>query len=300
MGDDVLEFPVAVLANHPQRVFRAHHERRLDRLADVRDAVRIRAPQDADRAVGQGESSLLRDVVVADHIHGRARRDQRDLVDFPRREFPVLDLDDVFPPHRLTRHVHRDGHRRRHGIADPQDLEDLERQPRGDVVDHRPVLDRGDAELPHAPPPRMRSRRAIRTGTPLKACLKYTACFVRSTSGSISVVRGSGCRMMRWRLASRSMPASMRYDPATSSYSCGSGNRSFWIRVTYSTSTSRITSSRRCATRNDRPSDFKCSRISRGISSVGGAPKMSCEPRPASAEASERTLPPYFTAPRDA
>src|SRR5438128_1201012 len=121
MGDDVLELPVAVLANHPQRVFRAHHERRLDRL---------------------------------------------------------------------------------------------------------------DAERAHGPLPWMRSGRAMRTGTLLKACLKYTACFVRSTSGAISVTRGSGCMTIRPRFASRRRSISIRYEPATFSYSWGSGNRSFWIRVT--------------------------------------------------------------------
>src|SRR6266508_2394307 len=273
----------AILAHDPERAHRPDDELRFHRLSDIRDAVRVRASQDADGAIGERDAPLLGHVVVADHIHGGGRRDESDLVDLSGSELTVLDLHDVLPPHRLARHVHRHGHGRRDGIADPEDLQDLQGPPRGDVIDHGPILDRGDAELPHSPPPRMRSRRAIRTGTPLKACLKYTACFVRSTSGSISVVRGSGCRMMRSRLASRSMPASMRYDPATSSYSCGSGNRSFWIRVTYSTSTSRITSSSRCATRNERPSDFMCSRISRGISSVGGLTKISCEPSSARA-----------------
>src|SRR5437867_12332982 len=148
--------------------------------------------------------------LVAGHVHGGRRRDERDLIELPTAELAVFDLHDVFPTHRLTRHVHRDGHRRRHGVPDPEDLEHLQREPRRDMVDHGPVLDRGDAELPHAPSPRIRSRSAIRTGTALKACLKYTACFVRSTSGAISVTRGSGCMMMSPRFASLRISISMR------------------------------------------------------------------------------------------
>src|SRR3989475_6311163 len=204
---------------------------------------------------------------------------------------------DVFPPHGLTRNVHRDCHGRSHGVPDAEDLEDFQGEPRRNVVDHGPVLDRGDAEFPHAPSPRIRSRSAIRTGTALNACLKYTACFVRSTSGAISVTRGRGCMMMSPRFASRSTSMSTRYDPATFSYSCGSGKRSFWIRVTYRTSMSRITSSRRCAARNESPFSFTCSRISGGISRVGGLTKVRWAPSSASAYASEWTVRPYLRSP---
>src|SRR6266852_6139481 len=297
VADDVFELPVAVLADDAQGVLRSHDERRLDRLADVRDAVRIRASQDADCPIRRRQRAFLRDVVVANHIHGGGGRDERDLLEFAAAELAVLDLDDVFPTHRLTRHVHRHGHRRGHRIPDPEDLQDLEGEPRGNVIDHGPVLDRGDAKFPHAPSPRIRSRSAMRTGTALKACLKYTACFVRSTSGAISVTRGSGCMMMSPRFASRRMSMSTRYEPATFSYSCGSGNRSFWIRVTYRTSASRITSSRRCVARNERPFSFTRSRISDGISSVGGLTKVRWAPSSARAYASEWTVRPYFRSP---
>src|SRR3989442_4874738 len=289
MADDVFELPVAVLADDAQGVLRSHSERRFNRLADVRDTVRIRASQDADRPFRKRERSFLRDVVVADHIHGGGGRDEGDLLEFTAAELAVLDLHDVLPTHRLTRPVHRDGPRRRHRVPDPENLQDLQGGPRGNVVDHGPVLDRGDAEFPHAPSPRIRSRSAIRTGTALNACLKYTACFVRSTSGAISVTRGRGCMMMSPRFASRSTSMSTRYDPATFSYSCGSGNRSFWIRVTYRTSVSRTTSSRRCAARNESPFSFTCSRISGGISRVGGLTDLMGGPTSASAYARDST-----------
>src|SRR5438093_10078968 len=297
VAHDVFELSIAVLADDAERILRTHDERRLDRLSDVRDAVRIRAPEDADRPVRQGQGTFLRDVVVPDHVHGRGRSDERDLVELPPAELAVLDLDDVLPPHRLTGDVHRDRNRRGHGVPDAEDLEDLQGEPRRDVVDHGPVLDRGDAEFPHAPSPKIRSRSAIRTGTALNACLKYTACFVRSTSGAISVTRGRGCMMMRPRFASRSTSMSTRYDPATFSYSCGSGNRSFWIRVTYRTSASRTTSSKPCAIRNDRPRSLTCSRISVGISRVGGLRNVRWEPSSASAYASECTVRPYLRSP---
>src|SRR5881296_46816 len=297
VAHDVFEFAVAVLAKDAKRILRSDDERRLDRLADVRDAVRIRASEDADRSVRKSEGAFLRDIVVADHVHRGRRSDERDLVELPTAKFAVLDLDDVLPAHRLTRHVHRDGHRRRHSVPDAEDLQDLQGEPRRNMINHGPVLDRGDAEFPHAPSPRIRSRSAIRTGTALNACLKYTACFVRSTSGAISVTRGRGCMMMSPRFASRSTSMSTRYDPATFSYSCGSGNRSFWIRVTYRTSVSRTTSSRRCAARNESPLSFTCSRISGGISGVGGLTNVRWAPSSASAYAREWTVRPYFRSP---
>src|SRR5712692_9989880 len=220
VAHDVLEFPIAVLANDAERTLRSDDERRLDRLADVRDAVRICAPEDAYRPVRQCERAFLRDIVIADHVHRGRRSDERDLVQLPAAELAVLDLDDVFPTHCLARHVHRDGHRRRHGVPDAEDLQHLQGESRRNMVDHGPVLDRGDAEFPHTPSPRIKSRSAIRTGTALNACLKYTACFVRSTSGAISVTRGRGCMMMSPRLASRRTSMSTRYEPATFSYSC--------------------------------------------------------------------------------
>src|SRR2546422_1836031 len=294
---DVFELSIAILADDAEGTLRAHDERRFDRLSDVRNAVRIRAPEDADRPVREGQGTFLRDVVVPDHVHGGGGSDERDLVELPSAELAVVDLDDVLPPHRLTRNVHRDRHGRCDGIPDAEDLQDFQGEPRRNVVDHGPVLDRGDAEFPHAPSPRIRSRSAIRTGTALNACLKYTACFVRSTSGAISVTRGRGCMMMSPRFASRSTSMSTRYDPATFSYSCGSGNRSFWIRVTYRTSVSRITSSRRCAARNESPFSFTCSRISGGISRVGGLTNVRCVPSSTSGDASGGAVRPYFRVP---
>src|SRR2546430_7910983 len=295
--DDFFELAIAIFADHAKRVLRSDHELRFNRLPDVRDAVRVRATKNSDRAVRQRDPSLLCDVVIADHIHGGRRRDQGDLVDLPRTELPILDLHDVLPPHGPARDVHRDRDRRRHGVTDPQDLQDFEGQTSRDMIDHGPVLDRRDAELPHSAPPRMRSKRAIRTGTALDACLKYTACFVRSTSGAISVSRGSGCMMMSPRFASRRMASSTRYDPAMLSYSCGSGKRSRWIRVTYNTSASRITSSRRCAVRKVRPRSFTCSRISRGISRVGGLTNVRWAPSSAKAYVREWTVRPYLRSP---
>src|SRR2546425_4415192 len=294
---DVFELSIAILADDAEGTLRAHDKRRFDRLSDVRDAVRIRASEDADCPVREGQGTFLRDVVVRDHVHGGGGSDERDLVELPSAELAVLDLDDVLPPHRLTRNVHRDRHGRCDGVPDAEDLEDFQGEARRNVVDHGPILDRGDAEFPHAPSPRIRSRSAIRTGTALNACLKYTACFVRSTSGAISVTRGRGCMIMRPPFASRSTSMSTRYYPATFSYSCGSGNRSFWIRVTYRTSVSRTTSSRRCAARNESPLSFTCSRISGGISRVGGLTNVRWAPSSASAYAREWTVRPYFRSP---
>src|SRR5256885_15495250 len=164
---DVFELSIAILADDAEGTLRAHDERRLDRLSDVGDAVRIRAPEDADRPVREGQGTFLCDVVVPDHVHGRGRGDERDLVELPPAELAVLDLDDVLPPHRLTGDVHRDRHRRGHGVPDAEDLEDLQGEPRRDVVDHGPVLDRGDAEFSHAPSPMLRSKSAIETSTAL-------------------------------------------------------------------------------------------------------------------------------------
>src|SRR5256885_1479827 len=158
VAHDVFELPIAVLADDAERILRTHDERRFDRLSDVRDAVRIGASKDADRPVREGQGTFLCDVVVPDHVHGRGRGDERDLVELPSAELAVLDLDDVLPPHRLTGDVHRDRNRRGHGVPDAEDLEDLQGEPRRDVVDHGPVLDRGDAGFPHAPSPRIRSR----------------------------------------------------------------------------------------------------------------------------------------------
>src|SRR6267143_942737 len=294
---NLFQLAIAILANDAKRVLGANDEFRFDGFLQIRDAIRVRATQDPDRSIRQREGALLRDVIVADHIHRGRRRDQGDHVDLERPALPVLDLDDVFPSHGSARDMHRDGDRRGHGVTDPEDLQDLEGQARGDVVDHRAVLDRRDPQLPHSAPPRMRSRRAMRTGTALEACLKYTACFVRSTSGAISVSRGSGCMMMRPRFASRRRASSTRYDPATASYSCGSGNRSRWMRVTYKTSASRMTSSSRCVTRKVRPRSFTCSRISRGISRVGGLTNVRWAPSSARAYVREWTVRPYLRSP---
>src|SRR5207245_3989223 len=126
---DVFELSIAILADDAEGTLRAHDERRFDRLSDVRDAIRIRASEDADRPVREGEGTFLRDVVVPDHVHGGGRSDERDLVELPPAELAVLDLDDVLPPHRLTWNVHRDRHGRGHGVPDPEDLEDLQGEP---------------------------------------------------------------------------------------------------------------------------------------------------------------------------
>src|SRR6267143_1923582 len=267
---DILDDPVAVPARDAGRVPRPHEEVRLHGFPQVRDAVRVPALQDAHGPIRQPHEVLLRQVVVPDHVHARPRRDQRDLVDLPRAQLPVLHLHDILPSHRLRGDVHRDGHGGGHVPLDPEDLLDLQGHPRRDVVDHRAVLDRRDPELPHPPTPRSISRSAIRTGTALNACRKYFACGVRSTAGSISVTRGSGWSTMRSFFASLRIARSTRYEPATRSYSCGSGNRSFWIRVTYSTSAVATTSSRRCVIDSGVPAALSSSTISQGISSPGG------------------------------
>src|SRR5437899_12657525 len=171
---DVFELSIAILADDAEGTLRAHDERRFDRLSDVRNAVRIRAPEDADRPVREGEGTFLRDVVVPDHVHGGGRSDERDLVQLPPAELAVLDLDDVLPPHRLTRHVHRDRHGRRHGVSDAEDLEDFQGEPRRDVVDHGPVLDRGDAEFPLSPFPTLSSMSTIQSATTDISSFEYT------------------------------------------------------------------------------------------------------------------------------
>src|SRR5439155_204738 len=140
----------------------------------------------SDGPIRQGDAAFLRHVVIPDHVHRRGRRDHGDLLDLAGLELPVLDLDDVLPPHRAARDMHGDRDRRGHGIPDAEDLQDLQGAAGRDVIDHRPVLDRRDSELLHSPPPKIRSSKAMRTGRALEACLKYTACFVRSTSGAIS------------------------------------------------------------------------------------------------------------------
>src|SRR2546427_3287892 len=289
---DILDDPVAVPAGAAGRVPRPHEEVRLHGFPQVRDAVRVPALQDPHGPIRQPHEVLLRHVVVPDHVHARPRRDQRDLVDLPRAQLPVLHLHDVLPPHRLRRDMHRDGHRGRDALVDPQDLEDLQRHPRGDMVDHGPVLDRRHPELPHPPTPRTISRRAIRTGTALNAWRKYFAYGVRSTAGSISVTRGSGWRTMRSFFASRSSGGATPYEPATPSYSWGAGNRSFWIRVTYSTSAVGTTSSRRCVIDSGVPAAFNSSTISHGISSPGGDTNVRDAPNAARAVAIEWTVRP--------
>src|SRR6267143_1145926 len=106
--DDLLDLAVAVLAYDPERVLRPHDELGFDRLAGVRDAVRVRAPEDADRAIRERDAALLGDVVIPDHVHGRRRRDEGDLVDLPRTELAVLDLHDVLPSHGAAWAVHGD------------------------------------------------------------------------------------------------------------------------------------------------------------------------------------------------
>ncbi len=65
----------------------------------------------------------------------------------------------------------------------------------------------------------MEQRRAILTGTPLKACLKYLACGVLSTSGAISSTLGRGCITIMSLLASLRIALSILYVPATFAYS---------------------------------------------------------------------------------
>src|SRR2546426_3639375 len=102
---------------------------------------------------------------------------------------------------------------------------------------------------------------------------------------------------MRSFFASRSSGRSTRYEPATRSYSWGSGNRSFWIRVTYSTSAVGTTSSRRCVMDTGVPVAFTSSTISHGISSPGGETRVREAPKPARAVAIEWTVRPYFRSP---
>src|SRR2546426_356205 len=89
---DVFELSIAILADDAEGTLRAHDKRRFDRLSDVRDAVRIRASEDADRPVREGQGTFLRDVVVPDHVHGGGGGDECDLVELPSAELAVLDL----------------------------------------------------------------------------------------------------------------------------------------------------------------------------------------------------------------
>src|SRR5437899_8175360 len=150
---DVFELSIAILADDAEGTLRAHDERRFDRLSDVRNAVRIRAPEDADRPVREGQGTFLRDVVVPDHVHGRGWGDERNLVELPPAELAVLDLDDVLPPHGLTRNVHCDCHGRSHGVPDADDLQVLQGVLRRNVVVHSNVISRGYAELDLLPTP---------------------------------------------------------------------------------------------------------------------------------------------------
>src|SRR5207253_9396144 len=85
------------------------------------------------------------------------------------------------------------------------------------------------------------SRRAMRMCRPLRACRKYAARGSSSTSGAISSTRGSGCMRIAYLRISVIDALSIRYTPFTALYASGSVNRSFWIRVMYTTSTSGST-----------------------------------------------------------
>src|SRR2546423_8925827 len=67
VGHNLFEFAITILAHDAKGVLRADDKFRFDRFPQVRDAIRVRATQDADGAVRQRDAALLRDVIVADH-----------------------------------------------------------------------------------------------------------------------------------------------------------------------------------------------------------------------------------------
>lgn len=194
---DVIQFPLAIPASETQGILGPDSELCLDRLSLVRDAIGIATSEDPHIFVGKGHSPFLRDVVVPDHVYRRVGGYERYLVHFPGAQLPVLDLYYVLPTEHLARHVHRYRDRGGDVLTYAEDLEDLERHSTGDMIDDGPVLDGGYADLLQVSAPKTIERSAMRIGMPLKACLKYLAWDVESTSGDISVTRGSGWRIMR-------------------------------------------------------------------------------------------------------
>src|ERR1700682_2694694 len=122
---------------------------------------------------------------------------------------------------------------------------------------------------------RSRSSRAMRTGRPLRAWRKYAARGSSSTSGAISSTRGSGCITMAYLRIRASELLSMRYTPCTASYAAGSENRSFWMRVMYTTSTSGRTASRSSVSTQGTWCSSRCAFRSGRMPTVGGATNQS-------------------------
>src|SRR2546428_14074551 len=87
---DVFELSIAILADDAEGTLRAHDKRRFDRVSDVRNAVRIRAPEDTDRPGREGQGTLLRARVVPDPVHGPGRSAGRNLAQPPPAKPAVL------------------------------------------------------------------------------------------------------------------------------------------------------------------------------------------------------------------
>src|SRR5512136_92128 len=173
---DVLrDHPVAVTAVEP---LPENLEGRFDGLVRIGDAPRVGALHHALDNPGDVHPLLLDDLVVPDDVDGRMGGDEGDPVHLLLPEFPALDLEDVLFSLLPARHVCRDGEGLGGRARDPEDGEDVQRLPRRDMVDDRPVLDLADEEGPvllSRGHPITSERRAIRTGTPFLDCSKYRA-----------------------------------------------------------------------------------------------------------------------------
>src|SRR2546427_13141889 len=90
VAHDVFELSIAVLADDAEGTLRTHDERRFDRLSHVGDAVRIRASENADRPVREGQGTVLCDVLVPDDVRGRGRGAWGDRFVLPPAELAVL------------------------------------------------------------------------------------------------------------------------------------------------------------------------------------------------------------------
>src|SRR5580658_935717 len=150
MMEEVVHAPLAEHADEDHGATLGDLEFALDGFGLVGDAVQVRAPEHPDDPLGQVDRSLFADLELADDRDRRRGGDERDRVHLPGRQLHVLHLDDVLPPEFARADVQRHAHGRVlvEGL-DPDDAQDLEGKAVRDVVDDRPVLDRGDLELPH-------------------------------------------------------------------------------------------------------------------------------------------------------